>query len=260
MTRDPRLAFEELFGSGGSAQDRASRQRVNKSVLDRITHQIAHLRKELGPRDKNRLNEYLENVREIERRIEKIEQYNASNPDRELPSAPIGIPDSWEDHVKLMYDLQVLAFASEVTRVSTFKLSRDTSQRVFAESGSTAPFHSASHHQDKPELIEDKAKINRYHVSLLAYFMDRLKNTPDGDGNLLDHSLVFYGSPMSDGNVHGHKRAPMLIGGKASGKIPGNMHVLCADSTPQANILLTVVQTLGLNVEFVGNSTGPISI
>lgn len=260
MTRDPRLAFEELFGSGGSAQDRASRHRTNKSVLDKITHQIAHLRKELGPRDKSRLNEYLENVREIERRIEKIEQYNASNPDRELPSAPVGIPDSWEDHVKLMFDLQVLAFASNVTRVSTFKLSRDTSQRVFAESGSTAPFHSASHHQDKPELIEDKAKINRYHVSLLAYFMDKLKNTPDGDGNLLDHSLVLYGSPMSDGNVHGHKRVPMLIGGKASGKIQGNMHVLCADGTPQANILLTIVHKLGLDVELVGNSTGTITV
>lgn len=261
MTRDPRLAFEELFGAGGSPADRAARQKVNRSILDRINHEVARLRKNLDPKDRTRLNDYLENIREIERRIQRIEAYNASRgPDRELPAAPIGVPDSWEEHVKLMYDLQVLAFAAEVTRVSALKLSRDTSNRTFPESGSTTPFHTASHHQQKPDMIEDKAKINRYHVGLLAYFLDKLKSTPDGDGNLLDHSLVFYGSPMGDGNIHGHKRVPLLLLGRASGPVRGNMHVRAKDDTPQANVLLTVMHALGVNVEHVGNSTGLISI
>ncbi len=261
MTRDPRLAFEELFGSGGSAEDRAARHRVNRSILDNITHDVARLRKDLDPADRRRLNDYLENIREIERRIQKIEEYNASRGhERELPTAPIGVPDSWEEHVKLMYDLQVLAFAADVTRVSALKLSRDTSNRVFLESGSDIPFHIASHHQQKPSLIEGKAKINRYHVSLLAYFLDKLKNTPDGDGNLLDHTLVLYGSPMGNGNIHGHKQVPMLLLGHASGRLEGNMHLRCPDETPQANILLTALHKLGMNIESVGDSTGPLSV
>ncbi len=261
MTRDPRLAFEELFGTGGSPKDRANRNKVNKSILDSISHDVARLQKNLDPKDKGRLNDYLDNIREIERRIQMIEQYNVSRgPDRELPAAPIGVPDSWEQHVKLMFDLQVLAFAAEVTRVSTFKMSRDTSNRVFADSGCSTPWHSASHHQEKPELIEDKAKINKYHLSMVAYFIDKLKNTPDGDGNLLDHSLVLYGSPMGDGNVHGHRRIPMLLAGKAQGAVKGGLHIRAADETPQANILLSVVRALGVDVDSVGNSTGSFSI
>ncbi len=261
MTRDPRLAFEELFGSGGTAEDRATRSRVNKSILDVITHDVARLRRDLDPVDQARLSDYLENIREIERRIQRVEEYNiAHGADRELPTAPIGVPDSWEDHVKLMYDLQAMAFAGDVTRVSALKLSRDTSNRVFPESGSDAPFHTASHHQAKPSLIEDITKINRYHVGLLSYFIDKLKNTPDGDGNLLDHSLVFYGSPMGDGNIHGHKRVPMVLIGHASGALKGNLHVREADGTPQANLLLTIANKLGVNIESIGDSTGTIAI
>lgn len=261
MTRDPRLAFEELFGSGGSSQDRANRNRINRSILDSITRDISHLQRNLDARDRNRLNDYLENIREIERRIQKIEAYNvAHGPERELPAAPIGVPDSWEEHVKLMFDLQVLAFAADVTRVSTFKLSRDTSNRVFAESGCMTPWHSASHHGERPETIEDQGKINKYHVSMLAYYVEKLKNTPDGDGNLLDHSLVLYGSPMGDGNVHGHKRVPTLLVGHANGALKGNLHVSTDDETPQANILLTVMHKLGVEVEAVGNSTGTLEI
>jgi hypothetical protein len=261
MTRDPRLVFEDLFGSGGSSEDRAARHRINRSVLDRISHDVARLEKTLDPKDRARLNDYLENIREIERRIQRIEAYNTSHgAERELPAAPIGVPDSWEDHVKLMYDLQALAFAAEVTRVSAFKLSRDTSNRVFPQSGSTTPFHTASHHQQKPEMIENKAKINRYHVQLLAYFLDRLKNTPDGDGNLLDHSLILYGSPMGDGNIHGHKRVPMVLLGHASGQLKGNLHVREKDDTPQANLLLAIMHSLGVNIETIGDSTGPISM
>ncbi len=261
MTRDPRLAFEELFGSGGTAEDRATRRRINRSILDGITHDVARLSKDLDPVDRTRLNDYLENIRELERRIQRIEAYNTEHgAERELPTAPIGVPDNWEEHVKLMYDLQALAFAADVTRVSAFKLSRDTSNRVFPESGCDTPFHTASHHQAKPSLIEDIGKINRYHLGLLAYFLDKLKNTPDGDGNLLDHSLVLYGSPMGDGNIHGHKRVPMVLLGHASGTLQGNLHLRCPDETPEANILLTTLHKLGMKTETVGDSTGPLAI
>ncbi len=260
MIQDPLLAFEELFGKGGTAEERSSRRQVNRSVLDRITSSVARLRNDIGTADRNRLDNYLENVREIERRIRKIEEYNASGVERELPDAPIGVPDSWEEHVKIMFDLQALAFAADVTRSSTLKLSRDVSPRTFPTSGSDTGFHSASHHQQKPEMIEDFAKINHYHVEVLTYFLDKLKNTPDGDGNLLDHSLVLYGSPMGDGNIHGHKRVPVLLAGRASGRVRGNMHVRADDDTPQANALLTVLHALGVDVETIGDSTGTFSI
>ena len=261
MTRDPRLAFEELFGTGGTPQDRANRNKINRSILDSISHDVARLQRKLDPKDRSRLSDYLENIREIERRIQKIEEYNtARGPERELPAAPVGVPDSWAEHVKLMFDLQVLAFAAEVTRVSTFKLSRDTSNRTFPESGCSTPFHTASHHQERPEQIEEKAKINRYHLGMLTYFLEKLKDTPDGDGNLLDHSLILFGSPMGDGNVHGHKRVPMLIAGHACGQVEGNLHVRARDDTPQANVLLTLMLKLGVNIDKVGDSTGSFSI
>jgi len=170
------------------------------------------------------------------------------------------VPDSWDEHVRLMMDLIALGFAAETTRVATLKLGRDTSNRVFPESGSTTPFHSASHHQDVPSTIMDLAKINRYHIGLLTYFLEKLKATTDGDGNLLDHSLVLYGSAMANSNVHGHKRVPMILAGHASGAIKGNLHVRAKEGTPQANILLTMMQKLGVNMDFIGDSTGPIAI
>jgi hypothetical protein len=260
MTYNPRMAFEELFGTGSSAQDRAERRKVNRSILDGITHEMARLQKNLNPADKQRLSSYLDNIREIERRIQAIEQYNASNPKREIPTAPIGVPDSWEDLTNLMFDLQLLAFTGGTTRVSTMKLGRDTSNRVFPESGSTTPFHSASHHGDTPTGLKDFAKINTYHHSLVAQFLQKMKNTPDGDGNLLDHSLVLYGSAMGNSNVHAHKRVPFLLVGHASGAIKGNLHVRTKEGTPQANGLLTVINKLGVELESIGDSTGTISI
>jgi hypothetical protein len=260
MTIDPRMAFENMFGDGGSPADRAARQRANKSILDGITREAGRLRKELGARDRDRLNTYLESVREIERRIEKIEERNASGAERELPAAPIGVPDSWEEHVRLMFDLQVLAFSSEVTRVSSFKLSRDTSNRVFPESGIKAPFHAMSHHGSIGSKILEYAKLNVYHMSLFPYFLDKLRNTPDGDGSLLDHSLVLWGSPMGDSNVHAHKRLPVLLAGKASGQVRGNLHVKCKDETPYANVLLTILRKLGVDQEAIGDSTGEVVI
>jgi hypothetical protein len=260
LTIDPRMAFENLFGEGGTPEERAARQRANRSILDGIAREVAHFRQNLGASDRNRLNSYLDSVREIERRIEKIEKRNASGEDRALPTAPIGVPDSWEEHVKLMFDLQVLAFSSEVTRVASFKLSRDTSNRVFPESGIKAPFHAMSHHGSIPSKILEYAKLNVYHMSLLPYFLDKLRNTPDGDGNLLDHSLILWGSPMGDSNVHTHRRLPVLLAGHANGQIKGNLHVRCKDETPYANVLLTMLHKLGVDQDKIGDSTGEVAI
>jgi hypothetical protein len=260
MTVDPRSVFESLFGDGSTAEQRALRQQANGSVLDRIAHRVAQLQKGLPASDRTRLNEYLEDVREIERRIQKVESHNRSGIARQLPAAPVGVPDSFEEHVKLMFDLQALAFTTDTTRVSAFKMSRDVCQRVYPESGVKAPFHSASHHGETPAKIADFAKINRYHVSLIPYFLEKLKNTPDGDGNLLDHSLVFYGSPLGDSNAHNHKRVPVFLAGHASGRVKGNLHVRCQDTTPMANVLLTILHKAGMNVESIGDSTGVIAI
>ena len=261
MTYNPRVAFENLFGTGGSAEDRQSRRDANRSILDGITRDVARLQKELNSRDQNRLNTYLENVREIERRIELIETYNREHVgENDLPAAPVGVPDSWEEHVKLMMDLQVLAFSAEITRVGTLKLGRDTSDRLFAEAGNETPFHSASHHGESPSGIENFAEINRYHVSLIGYFMEQMKNTPDGDGNLLDNSLILYGSGMGNSNVHGHRRVPFLLAGHAAGTVDGNMHVRSKEETSQGNGLLTVMHKLGVEVDSVGDSTDTIAI
>ena len=260
MTVDPRSVFESLFGDGSTPEERALRQQANGSVLDRIMHRVAQLQKGLPASDRTRLNEYLEDVREIERRIQKVESHNRSGIARQLPAAPVGVPDSFEEHVKLMFDLQALAFTTDTTRVSAFKMSRDVCQRVYAESGVKVPFHSASHHGETPAKIADFAKINRYHVSLVPYFLEKLKNTPDGDGNLLDHSLVLYGSPLGDSNAHNHKRVPVFLAGHACGKVKGNLHVRGQDMTPMANVLLTIMHKTGMNVESIGDSTGVIAI
>ena len=260
MIIDPRMAFENLFGDGGTQEDRVAREQVNQSILDGITHELARLSRDLGPGDRSRLNVFTENVREVERRIQKIEEYNASGVKRELPAAPVGVPDSWEDHVKLMLDLQALGFAAEVTRVSTLKMSRDTSNRVFPQSGVKAPFHSASHHGEQPSKVAEYAKINQYHVSLIPYFLEKLKNTADGDGNLLDHTLLLYGSPMGDSHVHAHKRVPVFFAGRAAGAVKGGLHIRAQEGTPNANLLLTILQKLGVDQDRLGDSTGTFAI
>jgi len=260
MTIDPRQAFENLFGDGGTPADRAARQKMNRSILDGILGEVARFQRDLDPVDRGRLNGYLDNVREIERRIQRIEAYNASGVKRELPAAPMGVPDSWEEHVKLMFDLQVLAFAAQVTRVSAFKLSRDTSNRVFPGSEVTTPFHTLSHHSESSAKIAEYARLNRYHVSVAVYFLEKLKSAPDGDGNLLDHSLVLYGSPMGDSNLHNHNRVPMFLAGHACGRLKGNLHFRAQEGTPQANALLTILHKLGVEKASIGDSTGVFAI
>ena len=260
MDRDPRVVFERLFGDGATPEQRLSRRRANASILDAILGKVADLKKGLGPTDQARLTDYLEDVREIERRIKMIEQRNASGQTAEIPDSPIGVPDVWTEHVKLMFDLQVLAFQTEVTRVSTFKMGRDVSSRVYTESSVETPFHSASHHGNQPDKLAEFARLNEFHVDQVAYFIDRLKNTPDGDGNLLDHSMVLYGSPMGDGSVHNHLRVPIVLAGRANGQLKGNNHVLCPDGTPMANVLLTMLHKLGVDMESLADSTGVVDI
>jgi len=261
MIRDPRVVFDQLFGVGATPEARLARRRQDRSILDWVTEAVGDLKTSLGAADRARLNDYLDDVREIERRIQKVEAQNTSGEHRELPEAPIGVPDSFEEHVKLMFDLQALAFASDVTRVFAFKMSRDVSNRVFAPSGSMSGFHTISHHQEKEEKIAEFQKINTYHVSLLPYLLDRLKRTPDGDGNLLDRSLILYGSPMGDSNLHNHKRCPLFLAGRANGALKGNLHVKAVDGTPMANAMLAVLHALGLDdVESLGDSTGALAL
>ena len=255
MVRDPRTVFDALFGVGATPQERAERRSEDKSILDWLGTAVARMNKNLGASDRARLSDYLEDVREIERRIQQVEAANNSGQPRELPGAPVGVPDSFEQHVKLMFDLQALAFASDTTRVFAFKMGRDASNRVYPDSGYKAAFHSASHHQDRDERITDFAKINKYHISMVPYFLNKLKNTPDGESNLLENTLVIYGSPMGNSNVHNHKRCPLFLVGKGGGALRGNLHLKAADGTPMANVMLAVSQMLGLDNKTFGDST-----
>jgi Protein of unknown function (DUF1552) len=261
MIRDPRMAFDQLFGAGGSAKERAVRRRSTTSVLDYITAQVSDLSKRLDAGDRQRMERYLEDVREIERRIQKVEARNASGEARELPAAPPGVPDSFDEHVKLMFDLQALAFQADITRVFSFKMGRDASSRVYPESGVSKGFHPASHHGNRPANIVDYGLVNKYHVSLLPYFMERLKSVQEGDATLLDKSLIIYGSPMGDGNVHNHKRCPFIALGGANGQLSGNVHHRAPAGTPMANVMLTLMHKIGLtDVAQFGDSTGEYSL
>ena len=260
MIRDPRVAFERLFGTGGTSAERAARLNSTKSILDWVTGRVAELKRELGASDRLRMDQYLENVREIEGRIEKVEARNSSGEERQLAGAPTGVPDSFDEHVKLFMDLQVLAFQSDMTRVFSFKLGRDASARVYPESGIAAGFHPASHHGNNPQRVKEFAEINKYHVSMLPYLMEKLHAVKDGDGTLLDNTAIVYGSPMADGNTHNHRRCPLLFLGGAGGVLKGNLHLKAPDGTPMANAMLGLLQGMGMNdLESFGDSTGCFS-
>ena len=260
MIRDPRSVFDQLFGVGTTPEARKARRRDDKSILDFVAESVGELKGSLGQADQQRLGEYLDDVREIERRIQKVEAQNTSGDARELPGAPIGVPDSWEEHVKLMMDLQVVAFASDITRNFAFKLSRDVSNRVFGPTSSQVAFHTASHHQERDDRIKDFQKINVYHVSLVPYLLEKLKKTPDGDGNLLDNTLVIYGSAMGNSNMHNHKRCPLFFAGHAGGRLKGNLHVKAADGTPMANAMLSALHAMGIELPAFGDSTGALDL
>jgi hypothetical protein len=260
MVRDPRIVFEQLFGAGGTPEQRAKRRATDRSILDMLTAQIADLRRTLGPADRLRLDQYATNLREIEQRISRIEARNLGGETRELPGAPAGVPDSFEDHVKLMFDLQVLAFQSDTTRVFSFKFGRDGSGRIYPGSGVDVGFHNASHHGVAEERIRQFAAINKHHASLLPYFLEKLQAATEGDGTLLDKTLVMYGSPMANGNLHNHRNCPLILLGRGGGVLDGGLHVKAADGTPMANVMLTLMHRLGLeDVKTFGDSTGEFS-
>ena len=261
MLRDPRAVFDTMFGAGATPEERAKRRREDRSILDTIVSSIDRMKAQLGASDRARLSQYLDDVREIERRIQNIEAFNRSGEHRELPNAPMGVPDSFDEHVKLMFDLQAVALASYLTRVFAFKMSRDVSGRVFPQTGITTGFHNASHHAERPDRILDFAKINKYHVSMVPYLLEKLKNTPDGDSNMLNNSLVLYGSPIANPNIHNHRRAPLFLAGHAGGRLKGGVHIKAADGTPMANPMLSMIHMLGLeDVKTFGDSTEAMNL
>jgi Protein of unknown function (DUF1552) len=260
MIRNPRVVFDEMFGvfgSGASLEERRVRRQDDRSILDWLGSAISRLKLELGATDRGRLDDYLGNIREIERRLRAVEAGNGTGEPRELPGGPRGVPDSFSTHVQLMFDLQALAFASDITRVFSFKLGRDNSNRTYPESGTNGAFHPTSHHGEKEDRILEFAKLNAYHVSMIPYFLERLRATPDADGTLLDHTILLYGSPMGDSNLHDHKRVPFFLAGRAGGAVNGGRHLKAADGTPLSNVMLGLLHALGLNdVESFGDSDG----
>jgi len=261
MIRDPRVAFDMLFGAGGTPEARAARLQTRRGILDWINGEVKTLRASLGPSDRARIDRYLTDVNELERRIKMIESRNASGDTRELPDAPAGVPDSFSEHMKLMFDLQVLALQTDMTRVIAFKTGRDAQNRVFPESGSSQPFHPASHHGDNETRIMEFNKICKYRVSQMSYFLDKMKNTMDGDQNLLDKTMIIWGSPMANSNTHNHRKCPLVLFGHANGQLKGGVHMKADDDTPMANVMLTLMHRLGLDdVKAFGDSTGEFSL
>ena len=261
MIRDPRVAFDMLFGAGGTPEEREARRRTRRSLLDWIADEVASIKRELGPEDARRMDRYLENVRELERRIERIEVRNASGDERALPEAPAGVPDSFSEHMRLLFDIQVLALETDMTRVISFKTGRDAQNRVFPESGSDRPFHPASHHGGREEAILEFNKICRYRVGQLPYFIEKLKNTMEGGESLLEKTVVLWGSPMADANLHNHRRCPLLLLGRGNGLLTGNLHIRAPDETPMANAMLALLRGLGHDdMESFGDSTGELSL
>jgi hypothetical protein len=260
MIRDPRVAFDMLFGAGGTPEARAARRETRRSILDWIQGEIAGMKRQLGPADRIRMERYLDNVSEIERRIKMVEAQNTSGETRELPDAPAGVPDSFSEHMKLMFDLQVLALQTDMTRVIAFKTGRDAQNRVFPESGSSQPFHPASHHGNNEARILEFNKICKYRVSQLAYFLEKMKNATEGDSNLLEKTMIVWGSPMADPNTHNHRRCPLVLMGHANGALKGGLHLKAPDGMPMANVMLAVMQQIGMDMTSFGDSTGAFAL
>jgi hypothetical protein len=253
----PRLVFESLFGAGGSAADRRAALRARASLLDSVTEEITRLQNTLGPTDRTRVSEYLDAVREVERRIQLAESTAKENPLPDL-DRPVGVPVAYADHARLMFDLQILALQGDVTRVITFQLARETSNRTYPEIGVADPHHPLTHHGNDPAKIAKVAKINQFHVSLFAEFLQKMAATPEGDGSLLDHSLYLYGSGMGNPNVHDHQNLPILVAGGAAGKMRGGRHIRFDKPTPLANLHLTLLNKVGVPMESFADSRGQI--
>ena len=256
MEHNPRVVFERLFGEGGTEEQRAARLRDDRSILDAVREDMARLDRSLGTSDRTRVSQYLDAVREIERRIERAEaQSDAALP--EVLERPVGIPESFDEHAKLMYDLQALAFQADITRVFTFLIGREQTAQSFPEIGVPDPHHAMSHHQMDTERLEKYAKINTYEVGLFAGFLEKLAATPDGDGTLLDQAMIVYGGGISDGDQHSHVDLPLILAGGGAGKLKGGRHLdFTAKETPMANLLVSVLDKAGVQIDELGDSTG----
>ena len=255
MEAHPRVVFERLFGEGGSAADRLAVARRTGSILDSVTAEVARLGGTLGPGDRSKLDEYLDAVRDVEQRIQRTEE---RGPDSfvDLPERPVDIPEEFEDHAKLMFDLLSLAFQADVTRVFTLMVAREASPRPYPQIGVPDQHHTVSHHRNDPEYIAKKAKIDTYHIQVLSYLLRKLQETPDGDGTLLDNSMIVYGGGIGNGNLHEHTNLPCLVVGGGGGRLRGGRHRAYAEDTPYANLLLTVLDKAGVPADTLGDSTG----
>jgi hypothetical protein len=261
MENSPQVVFEKLFGDGGSAEQRLSRKREDRSILDSIVEETLGLQKGLPPADRARVDGYLDDIREIERRIKTVLDREAqAGGSQNVPEAPVGTPEAFEDHIKLMFDLLALAYQSETTRVATLMYAKDLSPASYPASGNRGGFHGASHHANNRANMDSFALINKYHVQMLAYFVEKLGKTLDGDGTLLDHSMILYGSSMSNGNQHDHDPLPIVLVGGASGRLPGNRHIVTPAHTPMSNLLLSMLDKLGVQRDRFGDSTGKLEI
>jgi hypothetical protein len=253
----PRIVFESLFGEGGSVAERRAALRQKASLLDAFNDDLSRLQRKLGPGDRAKVSHYLETVREVERRIQKAETDAVEHPLRDL-DRPVGVPATYADHARLMFDLQVLAFQGDVTRVLTFQLARETSNRTYPEIGVPDPHHPLSHHGNDPAKIERMSKINAFHVSLFAEYLAKLKATPEGEGTLLDHSLILYGSGIGNPNIHDHTNLPILVAGGSATGLKGNRHLRYAQPTPLANLHLTLLDKVGVRLDSFADSQGKV--
>src|SRR6187402_1816587 len=258
MEINPRKVFERMFGEGGSPSERLARIQEDRSILDAITKDAAALQLQLGPSDRQTMNQYLENVREIERRIQRAEK-SQGDADLQLPARPAGVPFDFEEHVRLMYELMTLAYQAQVTRVITFMVSREVSNRTYTQVGVSDGHHAISHHQNRAEKMAKNVLIQTFNVNMFGEFMTKLKNTPDGDGSLLDHMVLLYGSNMSNSNAHDHFPLPNLVLGGANGRLRGGRHLRYTDHTPMTNLLVSMLGKAGVRHETLGDSTGPLA-
>jgi Protein of unknown function (DUF1552) len=254
----PRLVFQRLFGDGGTTEQRMARMKVNGSILDSVMEEISGLDKMLGAGDRAKLTEYLDSVREIEQRIQSVEKHGIESVD--LPERPTDIPADFEEHIKLMYDLQALGFHADITRVFTMIVCRELSARTYPQIGVPDQHHPCSHHRNDPGLIAKKAKIDTYHVELLAYFLQKLQGMKDGDGTVLDQSLILYGGGMGDGNLHRHSNLPCLMAGRLGGQFDTGRHIAYKLDTPMSNLLVAILDKAGVRVDKIGDSTGPLEV
>jgi Protein of unknown function (DUF1552) len=258
METNPRVIFERMFGRPGSTEERVRRMQQNRSILDSVKGDVSNLERGLGARDKVRLDQYLEHVREIEQRIQRAEKQATS--EITLPVAPVGIPDSWEEHATVMFDIMALAFEADITRVFSFMLNREASQLVFPDLGFNEPWHHVSHHGNEAYKLELLVKLNTWQISLFGKFLERLRETPDGDGTLLDHSALVWGSGMSDSNSHSPLDVPFLMVGNGAGSFTGNRHHAAPKGTQLANVMLTIAQKYGAEIDRFGVSTGAFEL